>query len=233
MTLDTAPNAESQPKPAIEDTYDTKVAQAVKPKKRRRGRNLLIVAALGVLVACASLVFGVVTSSSPTAKATATARAIARATEATRPTNTPGPTATPKPTNTPRPTNTPKPPTLTPTPVPTAPPFREIRDTVKKMTEAQWKAYLRGMKGLRVESWSGWVEDVNEKFLGGYELWVDLDPPDDPWSGTDVIFDIPDNLALKLMKDQLVTFSGRIESVGEFLGSLTVYLADVTLEISE
>ena len=94
---------------------------------------------------------------------------------------------------------------------------------MNKMTEAQWKEYARGLKGASV-SWSGWVEDVNEKFFGGYELWVDMDAPDVIMSVQDVTFNIPDDLALKLRKDQRVTFTGTIKSVMNVLGSCSVIL---------
>lgn len=60
-----------------------------------------------------SFFFGIL--SSPTYRATATARAEAQATESAKPTNTPSPTETPAPTNTPTATSTPTP-TKTPRP---------------------------------------------------------------------------------------------------------------------
>lgn len=117
----------------------------------------------------------------------------------------------------------------TATPVPTAPPFVEIRDKVKGMTEAQWKKYLPEQKGARVVNWTGWVENVD---VSGskYTLQVDMDPPDEVFSAYDVSFGVPEDIGLELQKDQPVTFSGTIEKVQEFLGSITVYLQDVTLE---
>ena len=118
------------------------------------------------------------------------------------------------------------------TPVPTAPPFVEIRDNVQNMTEAQWKKYLPELKGARVINWEGWVEDVD---VSGskYTLLVDMDSPDDFMSTADVRFGVPEDVALELQKDQLVTFSGTVEKVAEFLGSITVYLQDVTLEVGQ
>jgi len=116
----------------------------------------------------------------------------------------------------------------TATPLPSAPPFPEIRENIEGMTEAQWKAYLASLKAHRVGNWSGWVEDVN--VVGStYELWVDMDPPDDVLSGYDVDFEIPEDKALGYQKDQPVRFSGVIESVSEFLGSVTVHLVDVSV----
>lgn len=89
---------------------------------------LIVVAGVLVFLCVACGVFGIISGSTPEAKATATARALERTTEASRPTstsrptdaprltNTPRPTNTPRATNTPRPTNTPLPPTATPDP---------------------------------------------------------------------------------------------------------------------
>ena len=116
----------------------------------------------------------------------------------------------------------------TATPRPIAPPCREIAEKVKTMTEAQWKAYLPTLAGNSVISWTGRVNEVNVKSGGDYELFVGMDSPD--WYPSDVVFDIPDDIALEFEIDQVVVFSGTIEKVREFLGSITVYLYDVSLE---
>jgi len=97
------------------------------------------------------------------------------------------------------------------------------------MTEAQWKAYLPTLKGMLVENWTGWVEEVNV-VGGGYELWVDMDSPDTLFSVQDIYFPVPNDIALELQKGEQVTFSGRIKSVTEFLGSVSLHLEDVTLQ---
>lgn len=103
--------------------------------------------------------------------------------------------------------------------------FFEVRDYMLSKTEAQWKAYARKLAGREIE-WSGWVEDVNEKFFGGYELWIDMDPPSALLSVTDIKFDIPDRLALSLEKDQRVRFRGRIKRASNILGSIYISLDD-------
>jgi len=189
------------------------------PKKKSKSLVLIIAGGL-VLLCIVCGIFGVISSSTPEAKATSAARAIERATEAAKPTATPGPTNTPLPTKTPLPTSTP--------PLP-APPFAEIRSNVEGMTEAQWKAYLPTLEGMLVENWTGWVENVN--VVGDkYELWVDMDSPDTLLSAQDVYFLIPNDIALELQKDERITFSGRIKSVTEFLGSVSLRLEDATLQ---
>ena len=119
-------------------------------------------------------------------------------------------------------------PEATATPRPIAPPCREIAEKVQTMTEAQWKAYLPTLAENSVISWTGRVNEVNVKSGGGYELLVDMDSPD--WYPSGVVFDIPDDIALEFEIDQVVVFSGTIEKVTEFLGSITVYLNDASLE---
>ena len=103
--------------------------------------------------------------------------------------------------------------------------INEIRDVMRAATDAQWSAYQDILKGQQAQNWSGYVVEVNKKFLGGYEVWVDMDEPGSI-SVQDVTFDIPDELALKLNKGQVVTFSGTITSVFNVLGSCSVNLED-------
>lgn len=116
-----------------------------------------------------------------------------------------------------------------PAPAPTLVPFEELRATVAGMTEAQWKAWLPTLRGSQVEGWQGWVADVDQKLSGRYELWVDMDPPGEALSTVDLYLDIPDDLALTLNKKQPVAITGTVESVSEFLGSVSVGLADATV----
>lgn len=196
---------------------------------------------LGCII-CISI--GAIYGSTPEYRATSTARAIAQLTDRARPSLTSAPPTEPQemqaegvpaesvPTQGPvRATEVPtQPPAPTPTPRPIAPSFLEIRVNVQSMTEAQWKAYLPTLDGYAVVNWTGWVEDVNVKFGGGYELWIDMDPPSEAMSIYDVVFDIPDDIALQLNRDQQVTFSGTIDHISELFGSITVYLVDPTVQ---
>lgn len=125
-------------------------------------------------------------------------------------------------------TNTPAP-TATLTPIPTAPPYETICRNVGNMTEAQWKPYLKSLDGHQVVDWVGWVVDVDAEWGGGYEAWIDMDSPDTMFSAQDVYFPVADTTAMALRKGQKVSFSGRIKSAWEFLGSVSVRLEDVTL----
>lgn len=107
--------------------------------------------------------------------------------------------------------------------------FRSIRNQMRdEMTEAQFKALARALESRRVR-WRGWVEDVNEKMLGGYELWVDMDSPAESMSVQDVTFDIPQDLALALRKDSRVVFEGTIASIQNIMGSLQIRLKDARI----
>lgn len=98
------------------------------------------------------------------------------------------------------------------------------------MTDAQWDLYVKGLAGMSVDGWTGWVEDVRSKTFGGYELWIDMDSPDELISVQDVSFDIPDSLALELNKDDKVNFSGTIYYAQYILGSLQISLENPTVE---
>lgn len=106
--------------------------------------------------------------------------------------------------------------------------FLDIRNNMKVMTEAQWKAYVRILEG-KIIDWKGWIEEVNEKFFGGYELWIDMDSPHITMSVQDVTFDIPASLALKFNKDQIVYFRGRIKSIYNILGSCSINLENAAV----
>lgn len=146
-------------------------------------------------------------------------------TETPGPTNTPEPTNTPAPTNTPRPTNTPEP---TSTPVPPAPPVEEIRSNYQNMTDAQWDIYKKILRDVPVEGWEGWISDVSKTF-GTYYAHVDIDPPGS-LSVSEILFEVDENLAIKLRKDGKIRMVGRIDSVGSTLGTLSISLDDVTVE---
>jgi hypothetical protein len=108
-------------------------------------------------------------------------------------------------------------------PAPEAPPFEEIRKNMQDMTDAQWNKYGASLTGSHV-SWTGWVEEVNEKVFGGYEVWIDMDAPETAISVQDVYADIPEDLAMELRKGQKVRVSGTIDSVTNVLGALSVRL---------
>lgn len=110
-----------------------------------------------------------------------------------------------------------------------APPFETIRAEMDGMTEAQFKQYARSLKGKTV-NWSGWVEDVNETVFGTYEVWVDMDAPDELFSVQDVTFDVPADVALNLRRDQKIRFTGLIDSAHNVLESTQIDLSDATIQ---
>jgi hypothetical protein len=122
---------------------------------------------------------------------------------------------------------------FTPTPPATAPSYWEIEENMKAMAQAEWDGYVEKIEGTWASDWVGWVEDVRKTAFGGYELRIDVDSPDVIFSGRNVTFDISDEMASQVKKDQQITFSGRIESVTTVLGSLQIQLQDVEWTIGE
>ena len=96
--------------------------------------------------------------------------------------------------------------------------YNEIVDLIRPMTTAQAKAYLQSLKGKTLRG-LGVVEDVIRSYnprkrrYEGYNVLIDLGPPDYSLSKWDVEVNVPKSAALKLDKDQPVTFTGTIESI--------------------
>jgi hypothetical protein len=129
-------------------------------------------------------------------------------------------------------TNTPVSVPIPPTdsPVSLAPSYKEICvNNMNEMTDAQWKQHRTTVEGTMIISWTGYVDDARAKLLGGYELLVDMDPPDELFSAYDIAFDITENEALSYLKDQEVTFSGKIDTVMNLIGSCEIRLKEVTV----
>ncbi len=99
---------------------------------------------------------------------------------------------------------------------------------METMTDLQFEEYAKTLKGKRIQ-WGGYVEEVKEKFFGGYEVLVDMDHPNEPLSVQDVSFDVPKEQAMALRKDSPVQFEGTISSALNILTSLQVSLDDARL----
>ena len=155
------------------------------PKKRKLP-VILIVAGVLVFLCVVCGIFGVISRSTPEAKATAAARALERTAEASRPTATPRPTDTPHPTNTPKPTNTPRPtntpaPTLTPTPIPEPIILNGNGDSVVDMEKWSGPAIARitytGSRNFAVWNYdsNGEKIDLLVNIIGRYQGTVPID----------------------------------------------------------
>lgn len=105
--------------------------------------------------------------------------------------------------------------------------FMDIRANMEKMTDLQFDKYVKPLKG-KVIRWTGWIEQVKEKFFGGYEVWIDMDSPEESFSVQDITFDVSEGIAEVLEKDGKYKFVGTIKSIHKILGSLQVNLVDVT-----
>ena len=101
--------------------------------------------------------------------------------------------------------------------------FETIRSNMKNMTSVAWDDYSKSLKGQRI-SWSGWISDVKEQWLGGYKILIDMDPPGSASVQDVYIENLDKSVAARFSKDQKVRFSGRIKSVMNVLGSCAVTL---------
>lgn len=118
-------------------------------------------------------------------------------------------------------------------PVGTVPAFDEVEETVEGMTEVQWKAYLDGLKGQRIENWTGWIVEVDQGLGGNYTVWIDMDEPGEI-STQDVYCPVSEDLAMSLNLGDKVRFSGTVERASEMLRSISFTLGDdATLEVVE
>lgn len=104
--------------------------------------------------------------------------------------------------------------------------FKEIRHNMEVMTDLQFEEYAKTLIGKRV-GWSGYVEDVKQKFLGGYEVWIDMDSPDELFSVQDITFEVSREQALSLKKDSRIKFVGTISFVMNLFTSLQISLDQV------
>jgi hypothetical protein len=104
--------------------------------------------------------------------------------------------------------------------------YPEIRNAAENLTSLQWNDYAQSLKGKRVR-WQGWVSQSKEKFFGGYEVLVDMDPPGTVLSVQDVYFDVDEGTARALNLNQPIRFEGTIRNVLKTLGHASVTLDDV------
>jgi hypothetical protein len=104
-----------------------------------------------------------------------------------------------------------------------APAYEEIKVKSGSLTDAQWGEYAKALKGKSVD-WSGTVTEVHKKLFGGYEVWLDMDPPGTPLSVQDVYVPVSDSQALGINKGQSLAVRGTIKSVTRVLGKASIHL---------
>ncbi|MBN1981480.1 MAG: zinc ribbon domain-containing protein [Chitinivibrionales bacterium] len=107
--------------------------------------------------------------------------------------------------------------------------FTTIRANTLDMTEAQFNIYTKSLVGTRVV-WSGWVDDVDEKLLGGYRLLVDMDGPSSPLRIKDVTIPIADTIATKFNKNERITFEATIDRISRSTSSCLIDLSNATFD---
>ena len=86
-------------------------------------------------------------------------------------------------------------PTPTATPTSWAPPFKQLCERDKTLTDAQFVEYLETFRGKKVIDWTGWVYDVHDRSRG-YAVLIAMDPPGFLWARDIELLGLPKDQAL-------------------------------------
>lgn len=137
---------------------------------------------------------------------------------AVAPTKTGEPTATPVPA-----TATTVPATATPTDgernVSSGPAFEDVCPEIFSLGGTELENHVNKLQGQRVEDWRGWVHSVQE-FGATHKLLIAIEPPGGMFWSRDIEIVVPEDVALRLTKEEEIVFSGTIREIGTFLGSI-------------
>lgn len=106
--------------------------------------------------------------------------------------------------------------------------YREIVKQRANMTDAQFQLFAREQEG-KIMNASGYIEDVRETFGRDYEVWIDMDHPSVSMSTQDVMFRVSTNDAMRVNKDQYISFSGEIHSITSILGKALIRLENTKI----
>lgn len=107
--------------------------------------------------------------------------------------------------------------------------FEKFRSIFDELTDVQFKELRGELKDKKV-TWSGYLDDVKEKWLGGFEIQIDMDPPETFLSVYDVSLTVSSDMedfVSTLTKNKQVKFQGKIKSIQKILGKLVVNIKDV------
>lgn len=107
--------------------------------------------------------------------------------------------------------------------------FQKFRSVFDELTDVQFKELREEFKDKKV-TWSGYLDDVKEKWFGGFEIQIDMDPPQTFLSVYDVSLNVSSDMkdfVSTLTKDKEVKFQGKIKSIQKVLGELVVNIRDV------
>jgi len=118
--------------------------------------------------------------------------------------------------------------------------YDTIREASVSMTSAQFDVYVQGIKDKPLEG-QGRVRNIREQWsflkpkgTGIYEAIIDLEPPrfGKFLSGQEITLELPKPIALRLNKDHLVTFRGRIDSVSCVNGKCHITLRRGQIDVN-
>lgn len=209
------------------------------PKTSKKTIKIVTFTLLGLFVLC--LIFGMINSSTPEGKARNTQYALEytqtnsakllnnyfreTAKIENTPVNTINPTQlnsfTPDFTSTLIVSSTPE---FTMTPVISNLQFQDILNKYHQSTEVQWKSYSKEIQGTKVK-WTGFVENV-DKVLGITSVHVCIDAY---YCSDYVFFNYPESMAIKLNKEQKISFTGNIQTISTLFDSVSVSLDNVII----
>ncbi len=108
--------------------------------------------------------------------------------------------------------------------------FEKFRSIFDELTDVQFCELREELKDKKV-TWSGYLEDAKEKWFGGFEIQIDMDPPEAFLSVYDVSLTVSSDMkdfVSTLTKDKQVKFQGKIKSIQKVLGKLVINIRDVT-----
>lgn len=108
--------------------------------------------------------------------------------------------------------------------------LEKFRSVFDELTDVQFNQLREELKDKKV-TWSGYLDDVKEKWFGGFEIQIDMDPPETFLSVYDVSLTVSSDMkdfVSTLTKDKQVKFEGKIKSIQKVLGKLVVNIRDVT-----
>lgn len=108
--------------------------------------------------------------------------------------------------------------------------FEKFRSVFDGFTDVQFKQLRGELVGKKV-TWSGYVDDVKEKWFSGFAVQVDMDPPETFLSVYEVTLAVGSDMedfVGTLTKGKQIKFRGRITSIRKLLGKLIINIEDVT-----
>lgn len=107
--------------------------------------------------------------------------------------------------------------------------FQKFRSVFDELTDVQFKELREEFKDKKV-TWLGYLDDVKEKWFGGFEIQIDMDLPETVFSVYDASLTVSSDMkdfVSTLTKGKQIKFQGKIKNIQKILGKLVVNIKDV------